>query len=162
MNREKACFIMYNILWKDLKHRTLTVEFINKFLIIILNSRHLTIRMIKYQTIDDNIIQKILDHRFYTEPTKKKTILDFICKNQIIGNDIITKHYTIMYKDLLIKYQTLSEFILDTIIDETNCNEMLLNQAMPEKLIYKYMSLFDKQLLSINQPLTEEFIEKNK
>jgi len=154
--------LIANKLYVDLKFKNLRNEYIEINLNIIISSVILTKRLIRYQTISDNIMFKIMDSNIAKQRINKISFLELMMQNQILSELFINQFSIFMSNDKLIETQELSISYIQTIINQENVRSIIINQNLDDRFIEDNLDMMDMTLVSEHQSVSEEFIYKHK
>ncbi len=149
-------------LYIDVKFKQLSEEYIIKYLNLITLSAILTRRLIKYQTLSNSILFKIMETDLAKKRVNKTSFLNLIIHNQIVEQHFIDKFSEFISKEKLIITQQLSPVYIRRIISLENVRNILINQSLNDTLIEENLEIIDMELVSGYQPISEEFIYKYK
>ena len=152
-----------------IKTSKLSLEYIKNNLSHFYRFKIVICTLIEYQNLDNQIIQSVSDHyaNIYRQNKTVKSmemytkIVNLIIFHHKVNDDFIRKHFHVINKENLLRYQEISDDIIHEYFNSLDKDLLVQTQTLTESFLLDNFDVFDKNLISTHQPLSEAFMEKH-
>lgn len=152
-----------SMLYYNCKHTNFSKDELDTAFNLITCNMTMIIRFVKYQQLDCNYIQRILDSNICKSERNKRILLNNAARNQRLDKEFIHSHlerFSHNNYDTLIRNQEMGEESIVIIINADNADSVVTYQNLTERIIIDNIDILSTKLVCMCQPLSEEFIEE--
>ncbi len=154
---------LHRVVYHNCKYSTLNKETVERLFNIITSNITILTRFVKYQELDKEQINKVLNCELCRRDRNKYIILNLMASHQKLDSEFIEKYISYFESNnfrTIIRSQDLDNSIVVRIINTENVEDILLHQILEERTIIDNLDIISKDLLCEHQPLSELFIDK--